>query len=259
MNLISSDSGRDTLRKSLQESDLWITAVVGDQREQFLSEAPNVEAITVPTIYFPAFHPDLVKIFAKEGQAILGAGTIPYSSAIVYRSYVNGISADRCSRLFRSEIFESLGYFDQWSAHFSSLRKAVEGADLNFERFVTPLLRSGVFMHSSDHPKITALIEIARQIAERIGTSKTTLDVSMYDLVPDGLASSAIWPTYPGIAELYGAVGHFIWRLKGDLYARSPSQFVDLSYAAYDTQDLSGSTTRTINVAKFDAVLRNHA
>jgi hypothetical protein len=86
-------------------------------------------------------------------------------------------------------------------------------------------------MYSINHPRLMVLSGIARAVSERLGLTMKSLHPE--DYLPDGLASSAIWPVYPEIASLYGLKGDHCFKV-----ARKPEvidlrEFVEGSFAAY--------------------------
>jgi Polysaccharide biosynthesis enzyme WcbI len=196
---------------------------------------PN--AMILPSVLFSAFHPDIVfatRIDAdrrKQGdclQSPLG----DYQSALVIYGYLRGLTAEKTIALFTQDIYNVLGYTNMWVEAESFLVSEWHRHGWSIENFFMHWARRGIFMHSSNHPKLYVLADIARMILGRAQVAFE--DYAVEESLIDALLTSAIWPVYPPIADAYGVHGSMIFRRRiqcefDNLFQTLP-QFVSFSY-----------------------------
>ena len=92
-------------------------------------------------------------------------------------------------------------------------------------------------MLGDNHPRIDALVQIARQVGRQLGASPELIQFPWKGVIPDALlATGPVWPVYPVVAEVLGIRGGFVWRL-ADGTMLPLDRFVAASLAGYDALD----------------------
>jgi hypothetical protein len=221
------------LRDALVGADVWVCSIPREQAEVIAADAAvSPQIIVVPTIWFPAFHPDQTPILWRRGGELEGA-VGPYHSKICVWGWTHGFDADAVLACFRPEVFAALGYFDAWSSATAELRGIFEPTDVDFGRWFLPLGRRGAFMLTNNHPRLDALVQLARLVAEQLGADPALVAYGWEQVLPDGLlASSVVWPLYPAVADVLDLPGAFVWRLASGELIDLPT-FVTRSLASY--------------------------
>ena len=214
----------------LRTAEAWASADTFGKFEEIAALAPHVRALRWPQVVFPAFHPDIVLVWQDGKQ--LEVGRHVYHSAIVLWAFLNGLSAASVVKLFDQQVFQRLGYLDQWAPAVEALKRQFDACGLDFQRHYRPVKRAGVFMHSHDHAKIVSILHVARQVAEKVGGVDPPYVETAAQILDDALMYDAIWPVYPEIASRYGLVGSYAWRLKNIFYT-SLESYVERAYADY--------------------------
>jgi len=244
------------LRPKLAEADAWVCSIPREQAEALAAEVgSSAQIIVVPTVWFSAFHPDQTPILLRAGGELEGA-VGPYHSKIVVWGWQHGLDAEQVLTFFRPDVFRTLGYFDAWTQAVAVLREIFEPTDIDFGRWFLPLGRRGSFMLTNNHPRVDALVELARQVAAELGADPALVAYGWEQVVPDGLlATSVVWPLYPGIADTLDLPGAYVWRLEsGELIGLEA--FVTRSLASYRDLDPATIDTAHIDVdPRFDAAL----
>ena len=96
------------LRAELVGADVWVCSIPRAQAEAIAGEAGlSPQIIVVPTIWFPAFHPDQTPILWRRGGELEGA-VGPYHSKICVWGWTHGFDADAVLAWFRPEVFAAL-------------------------------------------------------------------------------------------------------------------------------------------------------
>lgn len=185
--------------------------VVTQWPEEFTQQSSLQKIIKIPNIYFNAFHPDLV--YCKRG--LDGQFTNPhYNSRIVLESFRMGESVQNVSKLFNSYVYEKLGYFKYWDKSVFFLKKIFSEAgydDDDFKRLFRRMSRVGIFMHSTNHPRVDFLIELVKMIGRKINAERDS-EPFVFNIL-DSLITNYIFPVYPEIALELGLTGSYIWAL----------------------------------------------
>lgn len=223
----------------LTTTDVLVTSVPRDVAEAVLARHGSAaRVIAVPTIYFAALHPDQSQ-FPLHGGGELDGVTGPYHSKIVVWGWAHGIPPEEILASFTPETYARLGYYDQWPQSVALLREIFELTDLDFASWYLPVVRRGAFMLTNNHPRLDALVQMARLVAVELGAAE---DLAAYDwtqALPDGLLASGVsWPIYPGVGDHLDLPGAYAWRLVGGEVI-GLERFVEASLAAYDEIDSS--------------------
>jgi hypothetical protein len=192
--------------------------------------------VSVPNLWFHAFHPDVIHVPHPEG-GMLKSPAGDYNSAIVLWGWKHGLGAEQILARFSRSTLIALGYPWRWDAAVAQLRAAFAASDLDFAQFFLPLRRGRAFMLSDNHPRIDALVEIARQVAATLGAAPELVQFPWEGVLPDALlATGPVWPVYPVVAEVLGLRGGFVWRRANGTMLDLVG-FVDESLNEYDALD----------------------
>jgi GSCFA family protein/polysaccharide biosynthesis acetyltransferase WcbI-like protein len=200
--------------------------------------ATNRRLVPFPTLYFNAFHPDLVQVRGPDGYVSTPLAGC-HSSLALY-GWQRGLSVDRTLRLFAEPVFEHLGFYRFWETSRYALLAAAEAADLPLERELDGWSRSGCFMHTMNHPKLRVFVDLARAVARRAG-----IDVRVErpeDYLADPMLSGPVWPVYPPVAQRLALRGSYLFKPYQPADADPPAlldleSFVAASYAVYARYD----------------------
>ena len=125
------------------------------------------ENIYIPSISFAAFHPDIQYGFI-DGTVVKSGLDSDWNSRIMLWAYSNGLSQGETENLFREEVLQALGYFDEWDRSSETLRKSFEDCGFDYGRWIRSVQRTGVFMYGINHPMQIGLSQLAVQIAEKV-------------------------------------------------------------------------------------------
>jgi hypothetical protein len=201
-----------------------------------------VSVIRYPALSFAAYHPDLVYVVSPNGHSGWNMIHTPmgdYNSALILFAFLKGYSPARAEQLFCPDVFRRVGYLDLWSTAVDELLQLPEADQYKLSNLLLSWSRRGCFMHSSVHPRIGPLIDLARVMATLAGITVTSEDPAGF--LRDDLLDSAVWPIYPAVAERYGlpSGGYTFKRNSYGDDARWPEfmglrQFIEGSYQCYE-------------------------
>ena len=223
----------EEFRRALRCARIWITT----GRLHLCTNLP-IEVIKIPDLNFRAFHPDMRQAINAKTNLLT---THADNSQIVVWAYNNGLSKTDTIKLFNRNVFGALGYLDCWSDCVADLKILLANAEFTsdeFERFFLRIKRMGQFMHTFNHPRIEALVEIARIIARRLGADPECIDSDI--VVPDAL-TYAQWPVYPEIGNELGLRGNYHWRFYNphkNYEINGLDSYISFAYQSYADQGL---------------------
>jgi hypothetical protein len=203
-----------------------------------LRARPNVRAI--PTVAFAAYHPDVVSVGVQDPATLQGlvSGPMGHShSAVTLYAYLAGFSQAQTLGLFREPVFERLGYYEFWNEAVAALRRLGAEADYDLDADIARWSRRGCFMHSTNHPKLSVMADIARGLLRKAGIPFEACDLESF--LPDEGAGMGSWPVYPEIAQHYGIPGSALFfkaetPRSGPARTMSRADYVAAAYAYYD-------------------------
>ena len=198
-------------------------------------------AIVVPTIKFSAFQPDTQYAYSGERLIKNGLGG-EWNSRIVLWAFKNRLSRADTRRLFRSDVYESLGYFDDWPSSVSALKEAFERTALDFTQWIRRNQRTGIFMHGINHPMALGLATLAEQIVVKKCSGQARVVSGSERYLTDHLAN-VVWPVYPEIASVLGVKGDYLWRRGTHMV--NLEGFIDLTFSHWESADWRGDVFRT--------------
>lgn len=237
---------RAALARELAHTDVWAVSLpdadMAAVRDLLGTLRRTPRVVEFPSLYFDAFHPDIsyvpIRSTFDDVPRLLQSPAGDYNSAIVVWAWQAGLSAQEAIALFQEATFEALGYTLRWEPAVQLMIQTWhKHPHLDARRFLRAMRGSGPFMHSVNHPRITALIELARQLAEHItGEAGPAADEPAELFVVDALKDHVVWPVYPPLADSLGLPGSYAWKLADQRVLRLP-EFVHESYAAYGPHD----------------------
>ena len=256
------------LRDLLSTADAWVSSLPRAESQAILADMgsaglgrsgtgrPDPVLYTVPVVWFPGFHPDVLHVADPAGGELESA-VGPYNSAIVVWGWLNGLSVEQILERFSPQVFAELGYTGWFAGHVDRLRSSFDDTDLDFADWYLPLARRGPFMLTDNHPRLDALVQMARPVALALGADPALVASEWEQVIVDGLQStSVVWPVYPGVAESLGLAGAYVWRrVDGELVGLR--RFVEESMAHYRTVGASNvEVVRFEHDPRYDAALR---
>jgi hypothetical protein len=190
-----------------------------------LSERSNVWR--VPHLLFSGYHPDLC--YLLSGGRPLPSPLTHYHSVIAYAAFASGLSETGAMACFTEANFADLGYFDQWEIARDELVSSYQAFDLDIRHAFVRWSRRGPFMHTVNHPGISALRDIAELILRRAEEEVTDTDIVPHD----NLVNGPIFPVYPEIGMKVGVRGSYTFKRGGGYSCISLEQFVRESFEIY--------------------------
>ncbi len=188
------------------------------------------ENIYIPTIAFAAFHPDIQYGFAN-GAVVKSGLDSDWNSRIMLWAYSNGLSQGETANLFREEVFQALGYFDEWDKSAETLKKSFDSCGFDYGRWIRSVQRTGVFMYGINHPMQIGLSQLAVQIAEKVFPNSHVVIEDLHTFTTDYL-SHIVWPVYPEIGDHLGVEGSYHWRVVRK--HASLTEFIELCFDAWE-------------------------
>lgn len=236
-------------------ADLVVTSAPRGLHTKLVSQygVDPSKCLMFPGIGFSGFHPDLTIAYGASELIDVFPG-VPYQSAIGLWCWKAGLDAQETVDLFTAETMAALGLDRSWDAARQRLAARFEETGWSFADFFLPLQASGrIFMHTVNHPHLSALAQMARVVARRIGATKDDLAAPAEQLIPDALSQGAVWPVYPGVAESLGLQSSLLWKIGGGIY--SLDQYLEAQFDALR----SARTPITCEIAdtpSFNAAMR---
>jgi hypothetical protein len=213
---------RATLEDNLQQRDLVFAQ---EEASRFIA---GIEHLTIPYISFNGLQPDAH--YVAIGGDWLKGSMGPYISAIMAAAYLEGLSARRTENLFNKYTFSELGYLDAYDLACEEFREHFHKHGYDPE----PILEIGDFMHTINHPRADALLELAGQMV------RTANLACRSPLAPleDELGKGYHWPVYPGIADNIGVTGGYDFRITPEI-GRTLTQIIVNSFHHWSENDFT--------------------
>lgn len=183
--------------------------------------------IPMPSVVFSGFHPDTIYILdpTRNGRPLESA-TGPYHSALALYGYLAGLTAERTIALFNTNVFRALGYFDIWQPAAEEFLASTRASGLDMSTEFLRWSRRGCFMYSMNHPKAFVLADVARALLVR--EKLPVHDVDFDDFAVDDIVRGSVFPVYPQIAEHYGHLGSYTFKLANYRLSRTVGDFMTL-------------------------------
>jgi hypothetical protein len=229
------DLGRtEEFDAQLARADVWVTMTHHDNEAMETRTRTHALQVQVPVLNFNGFHPDLVYAIRDGGSIFRGVSD--YHSAIGLWAWRRGIDPAHALALFTPDAFRRLGYYSCYGTAVELLRASFDEAGLDFAEFWLRAKRSGVFMHTVNHPCIAPLVLVAKQVARRIGAPPGIMSDPLDRYLEDSLVASIVWPVYPAIARYLGVPGSYRFRVERRWFA-SLLPFLEAQWEAYGDAD----------------------
>ncbi len=240
------------VEEEVRDADFW---VVSTTNKAALDIAPHAQKIVVPRLVFDAFHPDIAYVQDASGRNAKGVSGSDYHSSIALWCYTNKVPLEQCISLFRADIFQELGYLDRWSPAVSALKASFTKTSLSFDEFFRPLIGQPPFMHTNNHPRLSAISQMARMIARDISGNPDVMSWPIETVIQDTLAPGASWPIYPDVGRIYGLQGSYIWKIGSATFYSSLEAYLSATYEQYDTSEMREWVSPRLATGRHDAVL----
>ena len=226
------------LQEQLAIADVLLFSGPEELQNSLLNGLSNtaLKVIRFPELYFNAFHPDQVYAWMPNRSLVEGA-TGPYNSAVTLWAWQHKLTANQAISLMTPEIFQALGYHDRWQLSVDRLKHDFSPYPLfDYRDFIIPLQRGGCFMHTVNHPRVSAMAQMARVLGKQIDSGVRTDEFAIEGMMLDGLFMASVsWSVYPSVANSLGLKGAFLWK-RDDHSVIGLEQFVHESFQKYDVQ-----------------------
>jgi hypothetical protein len=206
----------------------------------------------IPGLYFKAFHPDVISAQIKpSNRRFLRAN----HSAICLWGYKNGLAPEVTHSLFNKRVFRALGYLNQWESSVLRLKTSFDTEQIDFNKFISSVKREGIFMHTPNHPRISALICLAKLASSKAGLEEPIWHREL--LLNDAFSQIESWPVYPDIANEYALHGSYDWFLDQSSFISGLQNFIDHFYQQYKESGVPPKmiSMNTIDESKLGEVL----
>lgn len=164
--------------------------------------------VSFSTLYFNAFHPDLVQVQGPGGG--LSTPLAGCNSSLALYGWRRGLNVAQTLRLFAEPVFERLGFFRYWDVARSALLAAAAQTDVPLEREMDGWASAGCFMHTVNHPKLRVFADLARAVARRAEIA--VRDERPEDRFADPLFAGPVWPVYPAVAARLALRGDYLFK-----------------------------------------------
>jgi hypothetical protein len=216
----------DALQRGLERFD---RILISPRTRGFIP--PEVAAqgnvVLVPQVVFQGYHPDLCYLTHSGplAQGLLG----PYHSAIAYAAWRAGYDLPGTLALYRADIYEALGFHDAWASSRDTMLATFREHGLELAEAFVRWSRSGIFMHSLNHPKIGVFMDIARAVLHSLGYQVRESGV----VPPDFLVRGPVFPVYPEIGARLGVAGSYQFKPGGGYGLCDLEQYVEASRAVF--------------------------
>jgi hypothetical protein len=205
--------------------------------------------VSVPAIYFSAFHPDVVRARAGTEKRF------SYNSAICAWAFNRGLEPAQALRLYTRRTFAELGYFERWDASVAHQRAAFESAGLPFDRFFLAVKRLGAFMHTVNHPNATVLAYLAKTLALAAGHEDSIWNREI--VINDALSRVESWGVYPEVARELAVHGSYSWLVERGTLIEGLENYVEHAYRRYTEAGVQRGQLQMVGVnpQAYDAIL----
>jgi hypothetical protein len=186
------------------------------------------KCVTLPHIYFPAFHPDLMHDAVRDSDQ-RGIVAPTGNSAIVVGCFLHGLDVVQTQAMFRADVFARLGYLECWDVARDRLldrcRELGYAAEEDFFRWCA----QGCFMYTANHPRLFCVMDYAVDALRRAGIAAEP----NYDRVSDSLQLGPVFPVYDEIAAGYGLRGSYRFKPAGTNYTIGLADYIEVSFRQY--------------------------
>lgn len=230
-------SGELDLSHVLRKADVVFVQAVGEVVELVRQKHPRDahKLRLLPALAYGGFHPDVVYIRDEGGY--LSGPMGEYHSSIAFWAWRQGLNRSQAVGLFRPEVFEHLSFDAYHQSSYQALVELGRATDLAMAPLMDRWNQRGCWMHTVNHPKLWALADMVAAVLRREGIMPLEAAASCVD---DPLVRWPVWPVYPGVAEVRGIEGSFVFKLDhGESPLKQPvlsldlDGFIDASFSTY--------------------------
>jgi GSCFA family/Polysaccharide biosynthesis enzyme WcbI len=195
---------------------------------------PVRNEVFFPRIWFNAFHPDLVYVAGPAGPPPPPLGD--YHSSLVLYGWQRGLGIEQTARLFCEAVYERLRFFSCWEPAKRALLEEGRTTGFALDELFARWERRGCFMHTTNHPTVGVLADLAREVVRRAGLAADVAVPESY--LTDPMIHFAVWPVYPEIAERLGLNGSYAFKAAQPREQAMPAlldleEFIARSFEAY--------------------------
>ena len=231
-------------------ADAWLRMPLPDN-ERLDPVARAREIIDLPNLVFSAFHQDAV--YAVRASGDIFRGITDYHSAIGLWAWRNGLAPDVTARLFSPDVMRQLTYDRYWEPSVKAMRDDFAASSLSFPAFWARLKRTGVFMHTINHPTAHTLSLFVKAIAVRLGATDSVWDIPAERYMQDFL-THIVWPIYPWVGTSLGVRGDFRWKMDDRVFETVES-WLAATWVAYGDHERGDVFSPRIDDGVYDQVL----
>ena len=247
---LETEEARRTAAEAVDGSDAWVRMPI-PENTGIAAQSDALRVIDLPNLVFSAFHPDAVYAVRRDGSIF--RGITDYHSAIGLWAWRRGLSPSEAGRLFSPEVMHVLTYDRYWEPSVAAMKADFLQSSLAFPTFWMRLKRSGVFMHTINHPTASTLSLLAKAIAVRLGAAEDVWDIPAERYVQDFL-SHIVWPVYPWIGERLGIPGCFQWKMDGWTFD-GVEEWLEETFAVYGDTPRDDVLSHRLEDGVYDRVL----
>lgn len=157
-------------------------------------------------LYFTGFHPDIIYLGARGVRIQSAMGD--YNSRVALLGYVHEMDVGETVSLFNSEVYNKLGFYDQFRESRKELLTRDALNDVRFAEEFFCISENSLPLYSVNHPTVHVLAPLAERIVAETGANRPKLEP---DFVINPLIEGSIWPIYPEISS------HLALKYKGGM------------------------------------------
>jgi hypothetical protein len=211
------------IARARKEYDLIVSILLSDEfpgmtASEIRGTFDGIPVVTISNIYFSGLHPDLTYI-GGLAQRIVGP-LIDYHSRLSLYGFLRGLSLEETRSLFCGETYRAVGYYDEYSASMTELRRRDEGVDVPVSAILEDLIQKAMCFFSVNHPTSAVLgpyCDTIVRFLEEMGLGRHSGMPADSLMCAESLAGNAIFPIYPEVAEHHGmkAFGSYAFKAPG--------------------------------------------
>lgn len=199
-----------SLDKVHNKIDLVITNM---DTQELLPYFPLNMIITIPSIHFGGFHPDVV-YYSKRSMPSTPSFFMknPTVSAIGLWTAINKVSIEDSNELYCAEVFKALGYMDYFDVAVHALRNSYESHGINLKYIDKHIASRSVFMYGPLHPKFEVTLSLSVGICEKLNLTPVVDYEQIVSMIVDPLQREYAWGCFPPLAQELGVEGSWFIR-----------------------------------------------
>ncbi len=239
-----------TAAEAISAADVWLRMDL-PENGQIEAGVTAREVLDLPNTIFTAFHPDA--IYATTNDGLIFRGITDYHSAIGLWAWRKGVEPAVAATLFTPAIMQALTYDRYWDPSVAALKQDFAQSSLSFPAFWARLKRTGVFMHTINHPTGSTLSLLAKAIAVRLGAPDSVWDLPAERYTQDFL-SHIVWPVYPWVGTSLGVSGCLTWKMGGRVFT-GMEEWLEATWAVYGDTSPDDVVSHRIDDGVYDLVL----